>query len=70
MSKARLIRCPGCGRPRALTRASSARLRDHKHPATGLTCSGAGMWECQILNERAGDTQKRARLVLVRTAAP
>jgi RNase P subunit RPR2 len=66
----RKIRCPGCEQPRALTRAASARLRDHKHPATGLTCSGAGMFECEIINERKGDTPKRARLVLVRQEGP
>lgn len=67
MSKSRKIRCPGCGQPRALTLGASARLRDHRHPATGLSCSGSGLWECDILNERAGDVPKRARLVLVTT---
>lgn len=69
MSTPRKIRCPGCGQPRALTRAASAKLRDHKHPGGG-PCPGSGLYECQVLNERAGDAPKRARLVLVRTAAP
>jgi hypothetical protein len=62
--KARRIRCPGCGLDRPLTRAASARLRDHKHPA-GHPCPGSGMFECQILNEHHGDAPKIARLVLV-----
>ena len=63
MTKSRKIRCPGCGQPRALTAAASARLRDHKHPAGG-PCPGSGMFECNIINERKGDAPKRARLVL------
>lgn len=62
--KGRRIRCLGCGQPRALTRAASARVRPHQHPAGG-PCPGAGMYECQVMNERAGDAPKIARLVAV-----
>lgn len=68
-TKSRYIRCLGCGLERSLTRAASARIRPHKHPAGG-PCPGSGMWECNVLNERKGDAPKVARLVLVQTEGP